>query len=170
LEEAWSVGGAGLTRIRVDGGIPTYLKTQELKQWENPVWSPDGNSVLFSARKQRGPIVDAHKDAIFLMNLDTSESRHFILPDIVESDWDIHRLVWAPDGSQLMLSIGPIWENQGVRGLYLIDIASETVRLWMDDAAEADWVRPGFVYAVNPRQKRIATWAQIKTGRALMRK
>ncbi len=108
------------------------------------------------------------------MNLDTSESRHFILPGIhelrLESDWTLRRLVWAPDGSQLMLSIGPIWENQGVRGLYLIDIASETVRLWMDDAAEADWVRPGFVYAVNHRQKRIATWAQIKTGRALMRK
>ena len=32
---------------------------------------------------------------------------------------------------------------------------------------KADWVRPGFVYAVNPRGKRIATWAELKkTGNA----
>ncbi len=160
--EAWREGYAGLVRIRVDGGIPTYLKTEELSQWENPVWSPDGNTLLFSARKQQRP-----EDAIFFMNLITSESRHFILPDIrellLESNWVFNRLVWAPDGTQLMLSIGPIEiKNNGEGRLYLIDIASETIRLWMDDAGVADWVRPGFVYAVNPRGKRIATWAQIK--------
>ena len=163
--EAWREGYAGLVRIRVDGGIPTYLKTEELSHWENPVWSPDGNTLLFSARKQQRP-----EDAIFFMNLITSESRHFILPGIhallLESDWTLRRLVWAPDGTQLMLSIGPIERaNQGEGRLYLIDIANETIRLWMEDAAEADWVRPGFVYAVNPRGKRIATWAQIKKGR-----
>ena len=169
-EEAWSVGYAGLTRIGVDGGIPTYLKTEELKQWRNPVWSPDGNALLFSARKQRGPIIDTHKDAIFLMNLGTSESRHFILPGIhefqLESDWTFRRLVWAPNGSQLMLSIGPIEiKNQGEGRIYLIDIVSETVRLWLEEADAVDWVTPGFVYAVNPREKRIATWAQLKTRR-----
>ena len=160
--EAWREGYAGLVRIRVDGGIPTYLKTEELSQWENPVWSPDGNTLLFSARKQQRP-----EDAIFFMNLITSESRHFILPDIrellLESNWVFNRLVWAPDGTQLMLSIGPIEiKNNGEGRLYLIDIASETIRLWMDDAGVADWVRPGFVYAVNPRGKRIATWAELK--------
>ena len=62
-----------------------------------------------------------------------------------------------------MLSIGQIGADtpQGNR-LYLIDIASGTIRKWMDDAGAADWVRPGFVYAVNPRQKRIATWAELK--------
>ena len=169
-EEAWSEGYAGLTKIRVDGGVPTYLKTKELQQWRNPVWSPNGNTLLFSARKQQKP-----EDAIFFINLITSESRHFILPGIHEllreSDLAFHRLVWAPDGSQLMLSIGPLrraihWE----RRLYLIDIASETVRLWMDDAAEADWVRPGFVYAVNPREKHIATWAQLKQAGVMMHK
>ena len=51
----------------------------------------------------------------------------------------------------------------------MIDIASETIRLWMDDAAEADWVRAGFVYAVSPRGKRISTWAALKkTRNALM--
>ena len=61
--ETWSEGGAGLIKIRVDGGMLTYLKTEELKQWRNPVWSPDGNTLLFSARKQQRP-----KDAIFFMN------------------------------------------------------------------------------------------------------
>ena len=160
---------AGLMKIRVDGGMPAHLKTEELRDWHNPVWSPDGNSLLFSAREEREPFVVEVAGAIFLMNHHTSESRHFILPDpsIMESDRYVSRLVWAPDGLQLMLSIGPVLEGQGVKGvrrLYLIDIAPETVRLWMDDATEADWVRPGFVYAVNPRGKRIATWAQMKTG------
>lgn len=48
--------------------------------------------------------------------------------------------------------------------LYLIAIASETIRLWMDDAGEADWGRPGFVYAVNSRGRRIHTLGQMKTG------
>ena len=160
--EAWREGYAGLVRIRVDGGIPTYLKTQELGYWESPVWSPDGNTLLFSATKQQRPEYE-----IFFMNLITSESRHFILPGIrellLESNWVFNRLVWAPDGSQLMLSIGP-WRraNHEESRLYLIDIANETIRLWMDDAAEADWVRPGFVYAVNPRGKRVSTWAELK--------
>ena len=163
--EAWREGYAGLVRIRVDGGIPTYLKTEELSQWENPVWSPDGNTLLFSARKQQRPYEEEY--AIFFMNLITSESRHFILPGIhallLESDWTFRRLVWAPDGTQLMLSIGPLGRaSRGEGGLYLIDIDSETVRLWMEEADAADWVRPGFVYAVTPSGKRISTWAELK--------
>ena len=158
--------GAGLMKIRVDGGIPTHLKTRELINWVNPVWSPDGNTLLFSAREEREPFVIEEANAIFLMNLDISESRPFILPDIVESDWGIHRLVWAPDGSQLMLSIGPLRrESHGKSRLYLIDIARETVKLWMDDASEPGWVRPGFVFAVNPRGKRVSTWAEQKNDK-----
>ena len=154
---------AGLMKIRVDGGMPMHLKTKGLRDWWDPVWSPDGNSLLFSAREEREPFVIEVADAIFLMNLDTSESRHFILPDpdIVESDWVIRRLVWSPDGSQLMLS------SESTRRLYLIDIASETVRPWMTNAYAADWVRPGFVYAVTPRGKRIATWSQMKTRKGI---
>ena len=153
---------AGLMKIRVDGGMPVHLRTEELRDCRNPVWSPDGNSLLFSGREERGIFVVVVAEAIFLVNVDTSESRHFILPDIMESDWGIRRLVWAPDGLQLMLSIGSIWGNEEISGLYLIDIASETVRLWMDDATDADWDRPGFVYAVIPRGKRVSTWAELK--------
>ena len=174
--EPWGEANVGLMRIRVDGGMPTELNTGELTRWRAPEWSPDGNSILFSAREKRGPfvksdpiVVDSERQvAIFLMHLNTPESRHFILPGIdeliFESDFSLLRLVWAPDGSQLLLSIGQTRiANQGERRLYLIDIASETIGLWMDDAGEADWVRPGFVYAVNPRGKHIATWAQMKT-------
>ena len=166
--EARREGFAGFVRIRVDGGIPTYLKPEELGYWKSPVWSPDGNTLLFSARKLRVPVVDEHEAAIFFMNLITSKSRHFILQGIhelfLESDWTFIRLAWSPDGSQLMLSVGPIERaKKRERRLYLIDIASETIRLWMDNASEPDWVSPGFVYAVNPRDKRIATWARMKT-------
>lgn len=152
-----SENDVGLIKIGVEDGMPTQLKTKGLMSWWYTVWSPDGNSLLFSAREQREPFGTKYADAIFLMNLDTSESRHFILPDIKESGWNFHRLVWSPDGSQLMLS------SKATRRLYLIDIASETVRLWMTDADAGDWVRPGFVYAVNPRGKHIAKWAELKT-------
>jgi Tol biopolymer transport system component len=159
----------GLMKIRVDGGMPTHLNIEGLLDWAHPLWSPDGHSLLFSAFKSGWPSVVEGEIGLFLMNLDTSESHHFILPVIAElinkSDFSLLRLVWAPDNSQLMLSIGSIEiTNQGEGRLYLIDIASETVRLWMENASEPDWVRPGFVYAVTPSGKRIATWAQIKTG------
>ena len=111
-------------------------------------------------------VIDAEA-VMILMNLDSSEIRHFTLPGIFEllskSDFSLLRLVSSPDGSQLMLSIGQIGADTPQENkLYLIDVASESIRLWLDDAAEADWVRPGFVYAVNPRGKRIATWAELK--------
>ena len=166
--DPWREGDVGLIKIRVDGGLPTPLSTEGLSPLWGPAWSPDGNSLLFGAQENRGPIVINNEVAIILMNLDTSESRHFTLPGIfellLESDFSLLRLVWAPDGSQLMLSIGQKGADTPQENrLYLIDIASETIRLWMDDAGEADWVRPGFVYAVNPRGKRISTWALMKT-------
>ena len=53
-------------------------------------------------------------------------------------------------------------EGSHQTSLYLIDIANETMTLWMEDAKEADWVRPGFVYAVAAAGKRITTWAELK--------
>ena len=158
----------GLFRFSVDGGIPTHLNTDGLSYCAHPLWSPDGNSLIFSAFNNGLASIVEREIGLFLMHLGTSESRHFILPVIAElffkSDFSLLRLVWAPDGSQLLLSIGQIRiANQGERRLYLIDLASETVRLWMDDAGEADWVRPGFVYAVTPSGKRVSTWAELKT-------
>lgn len=162
----------GLMMIRTDGGLPTQLNTDGLKHWLGPAWSPDGNSLLFSAIKERGLIRPEVEYGLYLMNLNGSERSEFILP--IKSDWPdesrmaLTRLVWAPDGSQLMLSIESIEVNEAIRRrgrekrLYLIDIPTESIKLWMDDAAEADWVRPGFVYAVNPREKWISTWAELK--------
>ena len=157
----------GLMRIQTEGGLPTQLNTDGLEYWWSPVWSPDGNSLLFGAKKKREPILPETEYGIFLTRLNTSERRNFILPGIKEltfqSDWSLRRLVWAPDGSQLMLSIGQIGiVTPQEQRVYLIDITSESIRLWMKDAAEADWVRPGYVYAVNPREKRISKWAELK--------
>ena len=157
----------GLMRIRADGGLPTQLIAEGLEYWWSPVWSLDGNSLLFSAKKKREPLLRETEFGIFLMKLNTSERRKFILPGIkvlaFESDWHLLRLVWAPDGSQLMLSIGQIGiDTPQEKWVYLIDITSESIMLWRKDAAEADWVRPGFVYAVNPSGKRISTWAELK--------
>ena len=170
----WKEGEVGLMKIGADGEMQTAFRTDGLTGWWSPVWSPDGNSLLFGAREKRRPVVIEPEAAIFFMNLDSSESRHFMLPGISElllnsdnwlspPNWSFRRLVWAPDGSQLMLSIGQIGiDTPQEKRLYLIDIASKTIRLWMDDAEVADWVRPGFVHTVNPREKRISTWAELK--------
>ena len=96
---------------------------------------------------------------MLLMNLDTSEKHEFVLPGVFEKDWSFSRLIWGPDGSQLILSVQ---QKDKQNSLYLIDIANETITLWMRDAKEADWVRPGFVYAVEASGKRITTWGELK--------
>ena len=94
-----------------------------------------------------------------LMDLDASQKHEFVLPGAFEKDWSFFRLIWGPDGSQLILSVG---EKDRQNSLYLIDIPNETVTLWMEEGYEADWVRPGFVYAVEAAGKRITTWGELK--------
>ena len=164
----WKEGEVGLMKIRVDGKMPTSLRTDGLTDWWSPVWSPDGNSLLFGAREKRESNAIEADTGLFLMNLEGEQLYSLGLWDFSEKRF-YNRLTWGPDGSQLILSISiyePVPDLNGVRVvedlLYLIDIAGGTVTKWMDDAAEADWVRPGFVYAVNPSGKRISTWAELK--------
>ena len=167
---------AGLVKIRIDEKVPTPLKTDELANWSSPVWAPGGDNLLFSAREAREPIEPIYIGAeytMYLMNLDTAQKHAFVLLRTVgKKYWDFSRLVWGPDGSQLILS-GRERDSPGGEGdprrerdrqtsLYLIDLTNETVTLWMEDARQADWVRPGFVYAVEAAGKRITTWGELK--------
>ena len=150
---------AGLMKIRIDDKVPIQLKTDELINWSNPVWSPAGDNLLFSAREARAPIVLEGELRMVLMDLDTSQKRAFVLPGAFEKDWSLFGLVWGPDGAQLILSVGGKDQQYS---LYLIDIPNETVTLWMEDAQDADWVRPDFVYAVEAAGRRITTWGELK--------
>ena len=150
----------GLMKIRIDGDMPTRLKTGELVNWLSPVWSPGGNHLLFSAREAREPMF-LLEYRMLLMNLDTSQKRAFVLPGVFEKDWSFSRLVWGPDGAQLILSVS-VGKKDHQNSLYLIDIPNETVTLWMEEAYQADWIRPGFVYAVDAVGKRIITWGELK--------
>ena len=153
---------AGLMKIRIDGDMPTPLKTDELVNWSNPVWSPGGNNLLFSAREAREPTALGDL-RMSLMNLDTLQKHVFVLPGAFQKNWVFGPLVWGPDGSQLILSVEEsVGEKDHQHSLYLIDIPNETITLWMEDAYEADWVRPGFVYAVDAAGKRITTWGELK--------
>ncbi len=148
----------GLMKIGIDGDMPTQLKTGELVNWLSPVWSPGGNHLLFSAREAGEPMFLVEY-RMLLMNLDTSQKQAFVLPVSAQKPLGFLRLVWGPDGSQLILSV---MEKDHQNSLYLIDILNETMTLWMEDAKEADWVRPGFVYAVEAVGKRITTWGELK--------
>ena len=149
----------GLMKIRIDDKVPTQLKTDELINWSSPVWSPEGDNLLFSAREAREPMDIEAEYRMVLMDLDTEQKRAFVLPGAFEKDWSVSRLVWGPDRSQLILSVR---EKDKQYSLYLIDIPNETITLWMENAKEADWVRPGFVYAVDAVGKRITTWGELK--------
>ena len=161
---------AGLMKIRIDEKVPTQLKTDELMNWSSPVWSPEGDNLLFSAREAIEPIepiVIGAEYTMHLMNLDTAQKHAFVLLRTFEKKhWSFSRLVWGPDGSQLILSgrerDPPGGERDRQTSLYLIDLANETMTLWMENAQEADWVRPGFVYAVDAVGKRITTWGELK--------
>ena len=160
---------AGLMKIRIDEKVPTPLKTDELMNWSSPVWSAGGDNLLFSAREAREPIEPIYigvEYTMYLMNLDTAQKHAFVLPGgFYQRNWAWGRLVWGPDGSQLILSGGEDrqrGERDRQTSLYLIDLANETMTLWMEDAREADWCRPGFVYAVEAAGKRITTWGELK--------
>ena len=150
----------GLMKIRIDGDMPTQLKTGELVNWLSPVWSPGGNHLLFSAREAREPMF-LLEYRMLLMNLDTAQKHAFVLPGAFEKEWSLFGLVWGPDGSQLILSVS-VGGKDHQHLLYLIDTVNETVTLWMEKAYQADWVRPGFVYAVEAAGKRITTWGELK--------
>ena len=108
-------------KIRIDGDMPTRLKTGELVNWLSPVWSPGGNNLLFSAREAKEPMFLVEYRMV-LMNLDTSQKHAFVLPGVFEKDWSLFRLVWGPDGSQLILSVGEVsGEKDHQHLLYLID-------------------------------------------------
>ena len=148
----------GLMKIGIDGDMPTQLKTGELVNWLSPVWSPGGTNLLFSAKESREPLF-LLEYRMLLMNLDTSQKQAFVLPVSAQKPLGFLRLVWGPDGSQLILSV---MEKDHQHLLYLIDTVNETVTLWMEKAYQADWVRPGFVYAVEAAGKRITTWGELK--------
>ncbi len=151
-----------LMKIRIDGDMPTRLKTGEFVNWLSPVWSPGGKHLLFSAREAKEPMFLVEYRMV-LMNLDTSQKHAFVLPGVFEKDWSLFGLVWGPDGSQLILSVGEVLgEEDHQHLLYLIDTVNETVTLWMEEGYQADWVRPGFVYAVEAAGKRITTWGELK--------
>ena len=110
------------------------------------------------------------------MNLDTAQKHAFVLLRTVgKKYWSLSRLVWGPDGSQLILSGrerdpaggegDPRRERDRETSLYLIDLANETVTLWMEDARQADWVRPGFVYAVEAAGKTDHNVGRIEKNR-----
>ena len=152
---------AGLMKIRIDGDMATQLKTDELVNWLSPVWSPGGKHLLFSARGVREPMF-LLEYRMLVTNLDTSQKHAFVLPGAFEKG-SLFGLVWGPDGSQLILSVGEVVGGKDHQHwLYLIDIPNETMTLWMEEGYEVDWVRPGFVYAVDAAGKRITTWGELK--------
>ena len=62
-------------KIQIDEKVPTPLKTDELINWSSPVWSPEGDNLLFSAREAREPMDIEAEYRMVLMDLDTEQKQ-----------------------------------------------------------------------------------------------
>jgi Tol biopolymer transport system component len=153
-----------LIPIPTNGDAPTEISSDELAMWRCPVWSPDGRYLLFSAvgaGELQNPDVpsDFH---IMVMNTDGAKLRRF-QPAIqfrYTGGW-----AWSPDRSHVLLSKGTfadIITPNDSRSIHMIDLTMGTMTLWMADAAYPDWVRPGYLYSVNPVSKLLTTWGRVK--------
>ena len=68
--DPWGEASVGLVKIQIDEGMPTPINNEELIYWLSAVWSPDGNSLLFSAAKKKDdPFYIDQIPAVFLANL-----------------------------------------------------------------------------------------------------
>ena len=117
-----------------------------------PDWSPNGREITFSALSP--PIVSFDPGhGVFIINQDGNPVRTIIV--------DTHPLeaegfAWSPDGKKMLLG------QHG--GLYTLDLASETVELFLEFASGPNWQNPTQPRSVSPRNKLNTTWGEMKTS------
>jgi TolB protein len=102
--------------INADGTNLTQLETLGL----DPVWSPDGQQIAFTA----------HHLAIAVMNSDGSQVRLLTGPEALDQ-----RPAWSPDGQQIAF----VSDRDGNREIYVINSDGTGERWLMATDAPARW-------------------------------
>lgn len=117
-----------------------------------PDWSSNGQEITFSALSP--PIVSfAPGHGVFIIDQDANPVRTIIVDT---HPLDAGGLAWSPDGKKMLL---------GQHGaLYTLDLASETVDLFLEFASGPNWQNPTKPRSVSPQNKLNTTWGEMKTG------
>ena len=123
--------------------LPVYLPS-------SPDWTPDGQDIIFAAFPP--PIVSFDPGhGVFIIDQDGNPVRTIIVDT---HPLDAEGLAWSPDGKKMLLS------QHG--GLYTLDLASETVELFLESASAPDWQDSSRPRSVSPRNKLNTTWGAMK--------
>ena len=116
-----------------------------------PAFSPDGRKIVFSAAAER----DGPGYWIYVMNADGSNPRTIGSIDPV---MHVEGMTWSPDSSEILFS-GRV---SGLPDIYRMNVQTGEVEIWQENAADPDWVDPGFSFSIDPRRKLLTTWGKIK--------
>jgi len=126
--------------VLMDGDVErlTFNNVRDL----DPSLSPDGTKIAFYTSV--GRIFD-----ICVIDIESGKIHH--LPFSTELDV---QPAWSPDGQEILF---------GSNGnLYILDLATEGIELFMESAESPDWKDPARFHSVTPQDKIITRWGEIK--------
>ncbi|MBE7472997.1 MAG: PD40 domain-containing protein [Anaerolineales bacterium] len=156
--------------ISTQDGQPVNLTNTPDWPESNPIWSPDGQQIVFERRysKQSSP-ADPKLDIsdIYLMNANSTNQIN--LTHNLPRQYS-YRARWSPDGQDLAFTTSKIEDDLFVADLYVMNIAcaslssgcdAELVNLTAnlaDDPMNYEW-------STDSRQLTISTWLNVDTYR-----
>ena len=111
-----------------------------------PVWSPDGNSILFLRWNREF-------DTFYTIDIETKALEPLFDVDKATGYWGN----WSPEGDYIVYSR---WGS-----IYLYDFASDETEAIVEVDGSIfviSWSREGAVLAVEPQQKLVTTWSNLK--------
>jgi Tol biopolymer transport system component len=116
--EKWN--GGRIYLIKINGGNPRQLNTG-LVDDGCPIWSPDGNKLLFVSANGSNDGVH-RKLNLFSINIDGSG-----LTQLTDDLRDVYSASWSMDGKQIIYAASQNGEGQPVL-LYLLDVGSKKIK------------------------------------------
>jgi Tol biopolymer transport system component len=114
-------------------------------------WSSDGREVVFSASPPPPSRSERLSDGLFF--IDSNGNIQRTIRERTEIPFS-GRFAWSPDGQEILF---------GSNGnLYILDLATEGIELFMESAESPDWKDPARFHSVTPQDKVITRWGEIK--------
>ena len=115
----------------------------------NAAWLPNSQEIIFSARPELE--IPEPRPGIFIIDRD-GNSLQTILMDTPPSETD--GLAWSPDADKILFGQGG--------GLYMLDLTSAAIELFLESASTPDWQDPSRPRSVSPRSRLRTIWGEIK--------